>query len=171
MSKKSKSHLDQSRTTPVGMMRYAIDFHAAALAVDDALGSQPGYEIIAPAPAYYLLGHALELALKAYLLEKGKSLVHVKHTLRHDLGRCLAEAEDAGLSTMVALSDADRELIRVLNALYSDKQFEYIETGAKTFPMFGSLQVVIRRVLIGVVDAIPEAHRCLDSQAGRMLGQ
>jgi hypothetical protein len=127
---KPKSHLDRSRTTPVGMMRYAIDFYAAALAVDDALGSQPGYEIIAPAPAYYLLGHAFELALKAYLLEVGKSLVHVKQALRHDLDRCLAEAEEAGLSTEVPLSHADRDVVRVLNALYSDKQFEYIETGA-----------------------------------------
>jgi hypothetical protein len=69
--KKLKSHLDPLRTTPIGMARYAIDFYAAAIAVDDRLGDQPGHEIIAPAPAYYLLGHALELGLKAYLLEKG----------------------------------------------------------------------------------------------------
>lgn len=151
------------------MARYAIDFYAAAIAVDDRLGDQPGHEIIAPAPAYYLLGHALELGLKAYLLERGSSLVHVKDDLKHNLERCLAEAEDTGLSARVPLTDEDRGVIRVLNSLYWGKQFEYIETGAKTFPIFGSIQSVASRLLLGIVDEIPGARRCLDSRAGRAL--
>ena len=61
-------HNDPLRTTPLGMIRYAHEFMEAALAVDEKMGSKPGFEIVAPIPALYLLGHSIELSLKAYLL-------------------------------------------------------------------------------------------------------
>jgi hypothetical protein len=45
------------------MAKYANEFFEACFAVDDFLGKKPGYEIVAPPPAIYLAGHAIELAL------------------------------------------------------------------------------------------------------------
>jgi hypothetical protein len=36
------------------MLRYAIEFYAAAVATDTAIGDSPGYEITAPTPVNYL---------------------------------------------------------------------------------------------------------------------
>ena len=47
-SKPPKSFTDPARTKPIGMLRYAIEFYAAALATDDAIGDMDGYEITAP---------------------------------------------------------------------------------------------------------------------------
>jgi hypothetical protein len=37
-SKSKKSFTDPERTRPIGMLRYAIEFYATALAADDAIG-------------------------------------------------------------------------------------------------------------------------------------
>jgi hypothetical protein len=60
------------------MLRYAIEFYAAALATDDAIGDMDGYEITAPTPVNNLIGHAIELGLKAYLLHSGHSLADIR---------------------------------------------------------------------------------------------
>ena len=48
-------HDDRQRTTPIGMIRYSHEFMEAALAVDVQIGSKPGFEIVAPIPALYLV--------------------------------------------------------------------------------------------------------------------
>jgi len=45
----------------------------------------------------------------------------------------------AGLRDQVSIAAEDCEALRTLDLLYSNKQFEYIETGSKTFPAFGPL--------------------------------
>jgi hypothetical protein len=69
-SKPQKSFTDPARTTAIGMLRYAIEFYAAALAADRAIGDMGGYEITAPTPLNYLIGHAIELGLKPTIRAK-----------------------------------------------------------------------------------------------------
>jgi hypothetical protein len=39
-------HDDVSRTTPVGLVRFASEFMEAALVVDDKMGLKTGFEVV-----------------------------------------------------------------------------------------------------------------------------
>jgi hypothetical protein len=169
-SKPQKSFTDPARTRPIGMLRYAIEFYAAALATDDAIGAMDGYEITAPTPVNYLIGHAIELGLKAYLLHRGRSLADIKF-MGHRLCLAYNEARKDGLDAHFQPEAEDVSVLDALDTLYSDKQFEYIETGCKTFPVFGPLQHFARELLLGVTRAIPQGELFLREQykAGQLL--
>lgn len=146
-------HDDPERTSPIGLARYATEFFEAALAADEKLGRKDGYEIIAPIPVMFLVGQAVELALKAYLLSKGIELRKLRHDYGHELHRTLRKAKELGLSDIVALSKDDEAVIELLSSLYSTKQLQYIVTGAKTFPVFGPLERVARKLIYGIAPA------------------
>jgi hypothetical protein len=131
---KPKSFTDPARTTPVGMLRYAIEFYAAAIATDAAIGDIDGYEITAPTPVNYLMEHAIELGLKAYLLQQGVGLDRI-HKIGHRLRVAYDDARRYGLDEQFPPEAVDICVLDALDALYSDEQFEYIETGPKTFPV------------------------------------
>ena len=131
-------------------MRYAKEFHDAALAADDILGMKEGYEIIAPIPVLYLIGHSMELSLKAFLLHKSVSLRQLRTHFKHDIGRCFNKAKELGLLGSVEFDSHELEAFSVLNELYSTKQLEYIVTGAKTFPIFGHIQSMSQKLIDSV---------------------
>lgn len=158
-----KSFTDPTRTTPVGMLRYAVEFYAAAIATDDAIGDTDGYEITAPTPVNYLIGHAIELGFKAYLLQKGRTLADIK-AIGHRLCFAYEDARKLELDNYFAPDAVDGDVLPVLDVLYSDKQFEYIETGPKSFPVFGPLQFFARELLVSVAKAIPQGDTLLRRQ-------
>ncbi|MGY6216338.1 hypothetical protein ACW73L_14360 [Methylolobus aquaticus] len=84
-------------------------------------------------PALYLLGHSIELSLKAFLLHRGLALEDLP-LIGHDLEKALGEATARGLSSHLELSGDQREALRCLNELYKSKELEYIKTGEKVFP-------------------------------------
>lgn len=139
---------DPKGTTPVGLARYAREFFEAALAVDDKMGQRPGYEIIAPIPVMYLVGHSIELCLKSYLVFRGVPLSDLKtKKYGHDLEKCLKKAKEIGLNAHVQLDNGELYALNVLNKLYFTKQLNYIVTGAKEFPIFGPIQTVCTKLL------------------------
>ncbi len=141
-------HDDPKRTTPVGLARYAREFFDCALAADDKVGRRPGYEIIAPIPVMYLVGHSIELCLKSYLAFRGVPLRALRtKKYGHDLVKCLKKAKELGLSTHVELDEGDLHALKVLNELYSKKQLNYIVTGEKEFPVFGPIETVGKKLL------------------------
>jgi hypothetical protein len=154
------------------MLRYAIEFYAAAIATDEAIGDIDGYEISAPTPVNYLIGHAIELGLKAYLLQHGVGLDGIKR-IGHRLCLAYSEARNHGIDDHFKPEDGDISVLEVLDALYSDKQFEYIETGPKTFPVFGPLKNFAQDLLIGVTKSIPSGEGFLRPgyKAGELLQQ
>src|ERR1700756_3132101 len=154
MASKPKSFTNPQRSTPIGMLRYSIEFYAAAIVTDRAIGDMDGYEISAPTPVNYLIGHAIELGLKAYLLQQGVGLDGIKK-LGHELCTAYGEARARGFDDHLKPQDGDISVLETLNALYADKQFEYIETGPKTFPVFGPLKQFARGLLLGVTGSIP----------------
>lgn len=146
-------HNDPLRTTPLGMIRYAHEFMEAALAVDEKMGNKPGFEIVAPVPALYLLGHSIELSLKAYLLSQGVTLRQVR-SLNHDLHACMRKAKELGLLGHAKFSSPEEGALELLNGLYSTKQLEYIVTGAKQFPLFGLLELFSARLFNAVAGIV-----------------
>lgn len=167
--KKARPHTDPARTTPLGCFRYATEFYAAALFTDDALGDESGYEIVAPAPVNYLMGHALELGLKAYLLQQNVPPSHLITRIGHDLEVAVTEAEKLGLQRFLTLTPEERGVIATVNAPYANKHFEYLETGVQAFPVFGPFQTAVERILLAVGQAIPSSEVILRQKAGRRL--
>lgn len=127
-------HEDPERTTSIGMTRYSHEFLHAAILVYSS--EEWWYETEhVPVPAYYLVGHATELALKAYLLSTGRPLKSLR-ALGHDLVECHTAAIDDGLAAYVALTPEELEALELLNVLYASKQLNYIVTGAKRLSYF-----------------------------------
>ena len=135
-------HDDPSRTTPLGMVRYSYEFIEAALAVREKMANLPGYEIVAPIPALYLVGHSIELSLKGYLLHRGISLTDLRNRRRfgHSLDTCFRKTKELGLLEHVQFSVQEDGAFELLDGLYSTKQLEYIVTGAKHFPVLGLVE-------------------------------
>lgn len=141
-------HDDPKRTTPIGLARYAREFFDCALAADEKVGHRPGFEIIAPIPVMYLVGHSIELCLKSYLAFNGIPLRELRSKkYGHDLAKCLKKAKELGLNTHVMLDSGELHAFAVLNELYSTKQLNYIVTGAKEFPVFGPIESACRKLL------------------------
>ena len=138
-------------TSPIGLARYAKEFLEAALAVDDSVGMREEYQHVPPIPVLYLVGHSIELALKAFMIHKGMSLSEIRSkAFGHDLLKCWEKSIELGLSEIYTHTAEQASIIQLLNELYSKKQLEYIVTGYKEFPVFGPLQ----KLAINLVNTI-----------------
>jgi len=93
--------------------RFGEEFHTVAVKA----GS--------PIVQAYLLGQAIELYLKAFLLASGARTTEVKDKYRHNLVKLLKGAEAGGISVHVRVSAELREDIATLNALYATKALQY----------------------------------------------
>lgn len=119
---------EEARTTPLGLWSYAKDFSEAA----DIILEKKGESALFP-PLYYLYGHSIELALKAFLRTRGRSLDDLKK-LGHDIGKIYPKAMEAGLSAEVSLTTGQAEALELFSSYYMNKEFEYIKTGYKKLP-------------------------------------
>jgi hypothetical protein len=86
------------------LLQNAVSFAAAAdaYAAVDKIGDW--------FPLYFLFGHSIELALKAFALSKGateKDLMRIGHSLV----KALSRAESDGLNVSALLTDAERSAI------------------------------------------------------------
>lgn len=133
------------RTTAFGTWRFANEYCRAAEMVE--VGART--ELDLSAPRYYLLGHSIELSLKAFLLAKGVPLSELRSMklMGHDLEKALIRADNLGFSQIVELSDEERGSILLLNQTYQPKEHEYITTGyvvwPKTFDLFSALKTIL----------------------------
>lgn len=128
------------RTTSIGLARYAKEFLEAALAVDDSIGMRKEYQDIPPIPVLYLVGHSIELALKAFLVHMGMPISDLRSKpYGHNLLRCWEKSLELGLRDIFTCTSDETLIIQLLNDLYSKKELEYIVTGYKEFPVFGPL--------------------------------
>lgn len=118
------------RMAPIGLQTYAADFVSSAKAVE------PPSVPFAPA-RIYLACHALELALKAFLSLKGRSLEQLAGgKFGHDLECLLKEAEQHGLDKLVNFDEPQKSQIRRASNYYKRKIFEYpsIHEAACAYP-------------------------------------
>jgi hypothetical protein len=98
----------------IGMCRYAEEFYRAAVKT----GSLP--------VRAHLLGHALELYLKTYLLNRGMELRPLtRRPYGHDLAQLLDECIKRGMEKHFRISAALRMDISCFSAVYASKGLEY----------------------------------------------
>lgn len=84
----------------------------AAKAADNEVGRWPGYKIAAPPPVMVLCTHAIELSLKAYLLENRIDKRALKR-LGHNLIRCWEKCVALGAGE----KSVDADTLRVISDL------------------------------------------------------
>lgn len=104
-------------------------------------------------PAYFLVGRALELAFKSFLLVHGATEKKLRK-LGHDLDRGLEAAVEAGLGDLLEIEDQDRAAIFGLNRYYVSKDLEYVRTGYKSYPEPRIVLATARRLLSGIAPAV-----------------
>ena len=86
---------------------------------------------------YYLLGHSVELSLKAFLLGRGLTIKVLRNKpYGHDLVALVREARRRRLGNLVKLSRRDLAVIDTLNECYGAKELEYAFTGARRLPHY-----------------------------------
>jgi len=95
------------------MYRYAEEFHNAALKTKS------------PIVRGYLLGHALELYLKVYLLQSGAGTTELKKKYGHNLTRIMEATLLRQLDKHLHISPELRQDLTQLNTVYSSKALEY----------------------------------------------
>ena len=136
------------RTSAVGLFNYARSYWrsgehllAAKLKLTHAY-----------APVVFLLSHAIELYLKAFLLSRGlsvKKLRGVGHKVI-DLGH---EASARGLS----VSAEDFEVLSSLGEINAVIRFRYLETGFLSMPTEAALSETCKRLDPSIALALHEA--------------
>lgn len=98
-------------------------------------------------PILFLLGHALELHLKAFLALQGMTDNQLKRpNLRHNLIGCLRECRERGLFRYLSLSLRQVRQIARVNLYYQEKHLEYFTATAKRFGSIDEFQLIVEHV-------------------------
>ncbi len=129
----------------MGLWHHAKEFYEAASVVLNAAGAKVSL------PSYYLLGHSIELSLKAFLAARGVPIAELKsRKYGHDLKALLTEARRRKLGLEVKLSAVDVGVIELLNFDYVAKRFEYRETGVYHLPLINLADDVTGKLVKGL---------------------
>ncbi len=73
----------------------------------------------------YLLGHALELFLKSFLMKKGLSIKQLKDSFSHNIACLLEESLNHDIEDCFHISDELKADIASFSKLYAAKDYEY----------------------------------------------
>ncbi|MCA0393977.1 MAG: hypothetical protein LCH70_07650 [Proteobacteria bacterium] len=120
-------------TSPFGLLRFAEEYRAAAGLVM-AAKDPPKHS----APAFMLVGHSIELSLKAFLLARGVPLDALRlKPYGHDLVALLQEAQRRRIDRLVPLHDFHVDAIRLIAPVHGRHEFRYLVTGVRTLPQWG----------------------------------
>lgn len=109
----------RARVGPIGYQLLAREFLEAGMLV--AAGKRPRTWALP-----FLYCRAIELALKAFLLARGRDVAHIRR-LGHDLNLLLTEACTHGLDQATALTSEHKDAIVRWNEQYLAKDLEYFE--------------------------------------------
>lgn len=142
------------RTNSMGLWTYARYYLLAA----EKLSQSNEISI----PAYYLVSHSIELALKAFLMGSGFPLQKLKN-MGHDLEKALRCCDSLGLSSYCNFSDEQKFAIKLINQHYETKELEYIKTGYKQYPQI-KLLVTASQTLLGGLKQFCFAQRTTEDK-------
>lgn len=140
----SSSAAVNARTTPHGFWRFSADYLLAARAVDVKIAQ---HRLMFPALQLY--GISIELALKAFLLQRGLTLAQVK-SLSHNLTRALALARKRKLGRSVKLDSREVAAIQILDITYASHQLRYIVTGTTQVPQLVYIARAAEALVLGL---------------------
>lgn len=140
----------ENRLTSRGLIMYSWDYFKS---FKDLYTKYPKYteryEV-----KYYLLCHAIELAMKALLREKGftrKQLLDLGHDLEKLIGVLHKNDVLMDVDTMMRTFN--------INQYYKTKQFEYPQTGYKELPNLDDMEKSTKLLLNMVNNAIIKKYR------------
>ena len=137
-------------TSPEGLLHYAKEFMDAANVVADE-------SVMA---SHTLIGHSIELGLKAFLLAKGIPMEQLKFKpYGHDLGYMLDAADALDLNSYVEFAADHRTAIGVLNDVYSTHGFRYYEPNTVPIPEWNTVNDVADRLVQRLREITQEASR------------
>lgn len=132
---------ENDRTTAVGLARYAYEYLEAAILIDERETERNPGNQISPIPAYFLVSHAIELTLKAYLLHSRLTLDQLSgKKYGHNLRACYRKAEEFGLLELFNEHPNDVAVLDMLIGLNEKHELRYIRTGAKKFPLWSMVE-------------------------------
>jgi hypothetical protein len=99
-------------------------------------------------PTYYLLGHAIEVVLKAFLLASGEDLKKLKNKpYGHDIAKAAESVVEANHNFISPLVQEYLPDIELLSGYYKAKELEYRVTGFKSFPQKERLLAFLQAVI------------------------
>lgn len=128
MSIKTNAKDWDERSSPLGVFNFSKQYLDAA----SILHESPGFNF--SEPAYYLTGHAIELALKAFLWAKGLPISKLKSGYGHNLSRLLRDSIEQGLFEYKEEPEGLSGMIELLSGYYTNKELEYLFSGYKNYP-------------------------------------
>lgn len=139
-------------SAPIGSLLRAREYlDAASLVQRPAQNEHEEFVQNLSIPAYYLVGHAIELALKAFLLERGITVGELRsRKYGHNLDALVLEARRRRLGMCVKLSHKEVSAISMLNVCYSAKEFEYRAGGARRPPYYSLVHGIAVRLCEGI---------------------
>jgi len=112
---------ENERTTETGLFHFAVSYNAAA----DTLGEENPLHVTHPEePREFLYAHAIELYLKSYLRDRGKTVQELR-SFGHSLNELSEQYERAG----GVLDEKDRWVVKMLALNNTSIEARYIKTG------------------------------------------
>jgi hypothetical protein len=152
---------DNPRTTAMGLLTDSKQMFAAAVVLQASKNEK------VEGPTYYLLGHAIELTLKSFLLANGDSQERLRRRIGHDLRKAAQRVIAAKRDPISKLVADHRAYIEMLNPDYSAKELEYRVTGYKTYPPQEELLQFLQKIIPAVEPLAWEAYKSAQDYATR----
>lgn len=140
-------------SAPLGFLRLATQYLSAASLVQ----LPPSTELEElkqrlSLPAYFLVGHAIELALKGFLASTGISIEELrKRAYGHDLTALIDEAMRRKLESLVQLNAREIAAITTLNEMYGAKELEYLVDGVRALPHYSVAHATATKLCEGLL--------------------
>jgi hypothetical protein len=169
MRKKMRADDERLQLTAFGLRRYAVEYLQVADAGLAAYRAELSevkrrHTVLAPFAVYFNYLHAVELALKAYMVHTGSPLSELRsgtgvgHDLRAALNFC---HHGRRLRDHVELSSRVLETIRACSGTYRQKDFEYIRRGSVALRPIDDVKEAAAAVVEGMlaVEMLPGRDR------------
>jgi hypothetical protein len=142
---------ENERATETGFFHFAVSYNAAA----DRLGEENPLRVTHPEePREFLYVHAIELYLKAYLRDRGKTVQDL-----YKLGHSLKALSDEYELTGGTLTQKDKWVIEMLSLNKTNRSARYIQTGYCSKATVPDIQETASNLRVSVGEALKGNRR------------
>ena len=140
-------------TAPFGCLRLGGEYLRAAVLVQPPPASAlEAMRLRLSFPAYFLVGHAIELSLKAFLLGRKVGVAELRsRKYGHNLEALLRESRRRQIGREVPLNMKEVQAVLLLNECYCAKELEYVVVGLRTLPSYALIHAVASKLNKGLL--------------------
>jgi len=142
----------KNRISPHLLLSNAIKFIQAANCVyRTPVTKREGLTCSAPLPAYYLIGHSIELSLKAFLMGRGLKIEDLKiKKYGHDLTNLIMASRKRKLGYEIKIKPRQINLLKNFGEIYKNKLLEYSESGLYIFSLYTEIFEIGYNLVMGL---------------------